>query len=77
MAEVFRYLDATEDELMVDVVEPGKWGHRRPLEMMFSCHNTNTQQMVSVILPVEQVLKLMTTLHLELDAIRPDPEDPR
>ena len=77
MYTVFKYTDRTEDELMVDVVPPveDSIGHPRPLELMFSAYNHSTGSMVSVLLPIEQVLKLMTVCRIEIDAIRPEPED--
>jgi len=78
MVEIFRYCDSTDDELTVDVVErPYSVGHPRPLELMFTNYSNDKHDGISVILPVEQVLKLLTVCRIEIDAIRPDPDDVR
>lgn len=62
MQTIYEYTDRTEDQLDVDVLE-----YAEGPEIMFTNYSTEHHLGISVILPMDEVVKLLWRLTLELD----------
>lgn len=79
MQEIYRFKDLTGDTITIDMLPMEQHGRD---EVMFACGGRNSDgdyQTIAVLLPMDEVVKVINRLTIELDVIahRSTPDPPQ